>query len=287
MRPIQRILVTMPPFPDSPALLRGQQLALKLGAALDLLVCDPHADQREFIERQITHLRHIGVRARGEQAGEETSHAVLTASLAQESDLVIKQHVAVTRLKQLFTASDDAHLIRELPVPLLLVRNNAPWEEGTVLAAMDVEHHDSAHVALQGNVMDYASSLSELFGAALHVVCAYSPALMPQGGPDVTIDEVVAMHLHDQCQWFQNVYELPEHRLHIGEGPAKALIPRIAHQLEAVVTVLGTIARHGLSGVLHGNTAEHVLDHLDGDVLVLKPLTTPVKQTEPTGHRVA
>lgn len=275
MRSIQRILVTMPPFPDSPALLRGQQLALKLGAALDLLVCDPHSDQSEFIERQITQLRHIGVRARGEQAGEDSSHAVLTACRAQESDLVIKQHLAVSRLQQLFTASDDAHLIRELPVPLLLVRHNAPWDEGTVLAAMDVEHHDADHVALQGNVMDYANSLSELFGAPLHVVCAYSPALMPQGGPDVTIDEIVALHVHDQCRWFRDEYELPEHRLHIGEGPAKALIPRIAHQLEAAVTVLGTIARHGLSGVLHGNTAEHVLDHLDGDVLVLKPHIAP------------
>ncbi|WP_166360121.1 universal stress protein [Pseudomonas akapageensis] len=283
MRTIQRILVTMPPFSDCPALLRGQQLALKLGAALDLLVFDPHSDQSEFIERQVTSLRHFGVRARGEQAGEDSSHAVLTASRAQESDLVIKQHFSIPRLKQLFTASDDAHLIRQLPVPLLLVRNSAPWEGGTVLAAMDVEHHDEEHVALQGNVMDYAASLCELLGASLHVVCAYSPALMPQGGPDVTIDEVVAAHLHEQCQWFQNEYELPEHRLHIGEGPAKALIPRIAHQLEAVVTVLGTVARHGLMGALLGNTAEHVLDHLDGDVLVLKPHTEP----EPTGHRVA
>lgn len=287
MRSIQRILVAIPPVPDSPALLRGQQLALKLGAELDLLVYDPHADQSEFIERQVTNLRHHGVRARGEQADDDAVHAVLTACRAQESDLVIKQHVPVPRLMHLFITAEDDQLIRQLPVPLLLVRNDVPWEGGTVLAAMDVEHHDADHMALQGNVMDYANGLSEIFGASLHVVCAYSPALMPQNGPDVTIDQIVAEHCRDQCQWFQDEYELPGHRLHIGEGPAKALIPRIAHQLEAGVTVLGTVARHGLSGALVGNTAEHVLDHLDGDVLVLKPHALEMPQSVPTGHRAA
>ncbi len=287
MRSIQRILVAIPPVPDSSALLRGQQLALKLGAELDLLVYDPHADQSEFIERQVTYLRHHGVRARGEQADDDTAHAVLTACRAQESELVIKQHFAIPRYKHLFGTGEDDQLIRLLPVPLLLVRNDVPWDGGTVLAAMDVEHHDAAHVALQGNVMDYANGLSELFGASMHVVCAYSPSLMPQNGANVTIDQIIAEHCHDQCQWFQNEYELAEHRLHIGEGPAKALIPQIAHQLEAVVTVLGTVARHGLAGALLGSTAEHVLDHLDGDVLVLKPHAVEMEQAITTGHRAA
>lgn len=49
------------------------------------------------------------------------------------------------------------------------------------------------------------------------------------------------------------------------------LIPRTAQKLDAVVTVIGTVARTGLSGALIGNTAEVVLDTLESDVLVLKP----------------
>lgn len=37
------------------------------------------------------------------------------------------------------------------------------------------------------------------------------------------------------------------------------------------MTVIGTVARTGISGALIGNTAEVVLDQLSGDVLVLKP----------------
>ena len=40
---------------------------------------------------------------------------------------------------------------------------------------------------------------------------------------------------------------------------------------DAVVTVIGTVARTGLSAALIGNTAEIVIDKLESDVLVLKP----------------
>ncbi len=59
--------------------------------------------------------------------------------------------------------------------------------------------------------------------------------------------------------------------LHIEEGPADVLIPFTASKLNAVLTVIGTVARTGISGALIGNTAEVILDTLDSDVLVLKP----------------
>ena len=49
------------------------------------------------------------------------------------------------------------------------------------------------------------------------------------------------------------------------------IIPRVAKQLDAAVTVIGTVARTGFSGALIGNTAEVVIDTLESDILVLKP----------------
>jgi universal stress protein E len=37
------------------------------------------------------------------------------------------------------------------------------------------------------------------------------------------------------------------------------------------MVVIGTIGRTGLSAAIIGNTAEHVIDRLDCDVLALKP----------------
>lgn len=290
MRSIKRILLAVPSVPESPALLRGEQLAAKLGATLNLLVCDARDDQGEFLDQQLARLRLLGIPALGERANVDTEHAssaILAACQVQEYDLIIKQHQPASGLKQLLVPPDDWQLVRLSPAPLLLVRSRSSWEGSSVLAAMDVEHHDPAHLALQGNVMGHASDLCELFGASLHVVSAYSPTLLPAADPSVAPDQSVARHCHDQCQWFQNEYEVPEHRLHIGEGPAKALIPQIARQLDATLVVLGTVARHGISGALLGNTAEAVLDHLDGDVLVLKPNMAHTQHAEPTGHRAA
>ena len=73
------------------------------------------------------------------------------------------------------------------------------------------------------------------------------------------------------CKVFQEKFEIDDDRLHVEEGPADVIIPRIAKKLNAVVTVMGTVARTGFSGALIGNTAEVVIDKLESDILVLKP----------------
>jgi len=51
------------------------------------------------------------------------------------------------------------------------------------------------------------------------------------------------------------------------------VIPRVATALDAEMVIIGTIGRTGLSAAIIGNTAEHVIDRLDCDVLALKPDT--------------
>ncbi|TWC33565.1 nucleotide-binding universal stress UspA family protein [Pseudomonas sp. SJZ079] len=289
MRTIEKILVMLHVDPaEDLALARGKQLAQTLGAELQLLLCDPHEGHTQYLEGLLTTLRSEGFRVQGEQVKGQSHHAcaaILAAHQRHACDLVIKQHHPDSTLTQLFTLPDDWQLSRELPTPLLLVKTPRAWAGNTVLAAMDVDHQDSEHQALQGHVIDYTAELCRLFQAELHVVSAYAaPAL---ADPTIHIDQAIAQHCHDQCQWFQHEYELAEHHLHIGEGPAKTLIPRIASDQGAVLTVLGTIGRSGLSGILVGNTAETVLERLNCDVLILKPHEMPAKRVEPRGHRAA
>lgn len=281
MHAIQNILLSMPPIQNSLAQLRAEQLALQLGAVLYLQVCDPHQDQGEFLDQQLKALQLRGIRAQVGQAEVDADHAstaILELCGELGSDLLIKQHRPDAWLKKLLVP-DDWHLARESPVPLLLVRGLRSLDGGRILAAMDVEHRDVAHLALQGNVMDYASELCQLFRANLHVVSAYSPAIL-QAATVAKVDEAVIQHCHDQCQWFQNEYELNERQLHLGEGPAKHLIADVARQLEVALVVLGTVARHGLAGALVGNTVEAVLDKLECDVLVLKPHIANLQRAE-------
>ncbi|HLA30203.1 MAG TPA: universal stress protein [Pseudomonas sp.] len=291
MRSMQNILLVIhPTSATDPALERGKQLAKALDAELKVLLCDPHQAQGEYLEQLLSELRREGLRAYGEQAMVEPKHscaAILAAQQQHNADLVIKQHHPDSQLRKLLSPPDDWQLSRQLPVPLLLVKSERPWAGGTILAAMDVDHQDPQHRMLQGNVMNYAVDLCGLFAAELHVVSAYDVPSLDLADPVAHHDQAIALYCHDQCQWFQREYELAEHRLHIGEGPARALIPRIAHEQGAVLTVLGTIARSGLEGILIGNTAEAVLDGLESDVLVLKPYEAPARLAEQSNDRVA
>ncbi|MBF7729661.1 universal stress protein [Pseudomonas sp. N040] len=290
MRSIRTILAGLPPAADSLALLRAQELALKLDAALELLVCDAHADQGEFLQRQLNQLRELGIRARGEQVAVDigqVSTAMLQACQRLDSDLLIKQQQPASWLEKQLLLPDDWHLLRDAPVPLLLVKSRQAWSGGKVLAAMDVAHQDELHKALQGNVIAAAAELCALFDYSLHVVSAHELVGLPKTESITSLEEALARNCLEQLQWLQDEYGLSENQLHIGEGPASTLIPQVARQLEVSMVVLGTVARRGLAGVLIGNTAETVLDNLDCDVLVLHPHTLFSRQAERHSHQVA
>ena len=95
--------------------------------------------------------------------------------------------------------------------------------------------------------------------------------MLSSADPTFQLSETIEARYREACRTFQAEYGFSDEQLHIEEGPADVLIPRTAQKLDAVVTVIGTVARTGLSGALIGNTAVVVLDTLESDVLVLKP----------------
>ena len=49
------------------------------------------------------------------------------------------------------------------------------------------------------------------------------------------------------------------------------VIESVSNEIDAELVILGTIGRTGISAALIGNTAEHVIDRLNCDVLAIKP----------------
>ena len=103
------------------------------------------------------------------------------------------------------------------------------------------------------------------------MISAHPSPMLSSADPTFQLSETIEARYREARRTFQAEYGFSDEQLHIEEGPADVLIPRTAQKLDAVVTVIGTVARTGLSGALIGNTAEVVLDTLESDVLVLKP----------------
>ena len=81
----------------------------------------------------------------------------------------------------------------------------------------------------------------------------------------------VRQHHQDAMTLLAQRHHIPDQRCHIDEGLPEDIIPQYAEKLDAELVVLGTVGRQGISAALIGNTAEHVIDKLDCDVLAIKP----------------
>jgi nucleotide-binding universal stress UspA family protein len=185
--------------------------------------------------------------------------------------LVIKQHFPDNPLKKALLTPDDWKLLRYCPAPVLMVKTDKPWTGGTILAAVDVGNADGEHRTLHDSIVNHGYDIAALAKADLHVISAHPAPMLSAADPTFQLKETIEARYRNECKAFQAEYDIAEERLHVAEGPADVLIPQVAHQLNAAVTVIGTVARTGLSGALIGNTAEVILDALDCDVLVLKP----------------
>ena len=273
MQAIRSILVVMEPErAEGLALKRAKLIAGVTQSHLHLLVCDKKNDHTAYLSDLTGLLNSEGFSASGQQAWHESLHqTIISVQQAEGCGLVIKQHFPDNPLKKAILTPDDWKLLRYCPGPVLMVKTDKSWAGSAILAAVDVGNADSEHRTLHTSIVSHGFEIAALAKAELHVISAHPTPMLSAADPTFQLKETVEARYRDQCRAFQAEYEIAEDRLHIVEGPADVLIPQMAHQLNAGVTVIGTVARTGIAGALIGNTAEVVLDSLESDVLVLKP----------------
>ncbi len=273
MQAIRSILVIIDPkLSDNLALKRARLISSVSQSRLHLLVCDAKQHHAEYLERLRLELENHGHSVTTQQAWHSNLHqTIIAVQQAEGCGLVIKQHAADNPIKRALLTPEDWKLLRYCPCAVLMVKTEAPWTGGNVLAAVDVGNADIEHRTLHSSIINRGHEIASLAEGTLHVISAHPSAMLSAADPAFQLKETIEARYRAACRTFQDEYEIPDGQLHIEEGPADALIPRACHQLQAVVTVIGTVARTGFAGALMGNTAEVVLDALESDVLVLKP----------------
>lgn len=273
MQAIRSILVVVDPnHPDGLALKRAKLIAGVTQSHLHLLICDRKADHAAYLADLSGALASEGYSVTSQQAWNENLHqTVIAVQQAEGCGLVIKQHVPDNPLKRFLLTPDDWKLLRYCPGPVLMVKTDTPWTGGIILAAVDVGNSDGEHRTLHASIISHGYDIAGLAKGTLHVISAHPSPMLSAADPTFQLKESIEARYRAECRSFQEEFDVSDERLHVEEGPADVLIPHVAHKLKAAVTVIGTIARTGLSGALIGNTAEVVLDSLESDVLVLKP----------------
>ncbi|UJF20725.1 universal stress protein UspE [Shewanella sp. OMA3-2] len=202
--------------------------------------------------------------------------SVINYAIAGDFDLIVKSTHAHDKLKAVIFTPTDWHLMRKAPQPVLMVKEHAWPVSGKILCAINVASEDEDQQNLNGKIIRYAQDLAVKFSANVHLVNGYpgTPINLAIELPDFDVnaynDNVRVQH-EERVRYIAQEYNIPFENCHVEEGLPEDVIPELAEKLDAELVILGTVGRTGFSAALIGNTAEHVIDSLNCDLLALKP----------------
>jgi universal stress protein E len=252
--------------------------------------------QAELMRHREESLRQLADNTR---AGSETEVKVLVGEpfievirhvLNSGNDLVIVGGAEIGRWATPELSSGVMHLLRKCPVPVWVMRP-PPAEKLRILALVDPDPEDPVRDSLNDLVLTLAVSLAGREDGELHVGHAWelagestlrsSPFVgLPGEEVDVMVEAAGGVHREqlDALVARHNVAEMGA-EVHLIQGTAGKVLPKLADGLKVGLIVMGTVARTGISGLIMGNTAETILRSVRCSVLAVKPegFVTPVK----------
>jgi universal stress protein E len=307
----KRIMVVVDPMAEShPAIARAAWLAKKAGASLHLSVCDCiqytagekmffdintlEATRKDLLERQEGRLEELakplrsdGLNVSVEAHWDHPLHeGILHQIEANQPDLVVKDTHYHSAIKRSVFSNTDWNLMRQCPVPLLLVKPTELGDPVSIVAAVDPSHEHDKPARLDHAILDAAENLRSVTDGELHVIHAFDPAgryVMSAGSmgmaPPIPIEELVGslrtQHTDAMDRLMDDYSSVPSENIHLLEGEPRELLVSQAQALHADIVVIGAVARGALKRFVMGSTAEQVLDRIPCDLLIIKPVAGP------------
>lgn len=195
---------------------------------------------------------------------------------AQGHDLLIKATHNHDKLKSVIFTPTDWHLLRKSPCDVLLVKEHDWPIDGTIVTAINAVSEDKDHINLNNKVLQHATDMAKVINAKVKVINAYpgTPVNIAIEIPEFNTSEYnnsVKQHHEQKTQLLASDFGIEAEDCIVDEGLAEDVIPRVSTQLDAELVIIGTIGRTGLSAAFIGNTAEHVIDSINCDLLAVKP----------------
>lgn len=198
--------------------------------------------------------------------------AILHSAEQVEANLIIKSAGSSSTLGGLVRTPDDWNLLRHSEVPVLLVKEDAWPESGSVLCALDP--FDEDHLELNVSLLQRARGLATRLGVDLNLVCAY-PLFEPWVGELGAVASYVDIKNSIEDEIREQVAELVAKAgvdyqlLLLEEGQPAHVLTSLVEQSHPLAVVIGTHARKGVPGVVLGNTSERILHHLSADMMTV------------------
>jgi universal stress protein E len=206
--------------------------------------------------------------------------AIIRRVLETGADLVIASVQPKGIGNRLLLANTDWELIRHCPCPVLVVKSTGVWSRPGVVAAIDPFHAHEKPAALDRQILRAGKYIARELRGSLHTFHAYMPLTVIAPAPagqamavslPPEMEEVHSAQVEGVFNRVSAAAGVPTRRRHLELGVTQDELSRIVKETGARLVVMGAVSRSALKRLFIGSTAEHAIDRLDCDVLIVKP----------------
>jgi len=305
MNKISQILCVIDPTTDDqPAMQRAAWVAGNTGAELELFICyyneylsgdrlfdsqslrDTRQEVLDGYEKHLESLaqplRESGLTVRTRTVWDHPLYeGIVRHAAALNADLVFKDTHHHSAISRALLTNTDWSLIRACASPLWLVKAGERPVKPVILAAIDPMNEHDKPAALDDEILMLSKMLAEASHAELHAFHSYDPrvaistatanAYIPVSLP---FDEIEKQMRQQHAKRFNEItkyHEIDADHAHLVSGFTHEELPALAKDLDALVVVMGAVARNPLKRLFIGSTAERTLGHIPCDMLIVKP----------------
>jgi len=194
---------------------------------------------------------------------------------------------------RLLLANTDWELIRNCPCPVLIAKTRRAWRRPAVIAALDPFHAHEKPAALDRQILKVGKYFARELRGALHAFHAYMPLTIIAPAP---AGQALAVALPPEMEQVHAVQVgrvfsreaaaagIAPRRRHLEMGVTRDELAQVVRETGAELVIMGAVSRSGLKRVFIGSTAENAIDHLDCDVLIVKPRAFRTNVTKRISH---
>lgn len=201
------------------------------------------------------------------------AEGIAAASEEFGADLIVISSTRHSALARLALTNTDWHILRQATVPVLLAHHRKFKPYKTVLAAVDPTHPNDEPAALDNELILQGRMMCDIFEGTLHLGHAYLGQSMSSSWEFTVPIDITELWKEAHCRDIDDLAELhgiSSEFVHLIDGPPKVVIPKLAKSTKADLVVIGSISRRFLKELWIGHTTEHVIDHLECDVLAIR-----------------
>lgn len=230
------------------------------------------ADKRAWLAAAVARVKTDGVTIRQQVVWAKDIAAWVLQEVAKKGHgLIVKTG---NRSESFVHTPTDWTLMREAPVPVMIVRGRLRKRPVRIVAALDLTARGAARRALDRRVLGQAAAIAHQLGAELHVISAVPVSTVAY---DLELVDHALLEIRSRKKLADTIarlaaeFDLPASRFKVKAGPPDRVIDGAASKLKATLLVMGTVGRKGIGAKVLGNTAENVLHRNHSTVLVVRP----------------